>query len=111
MALSLFLTHMYDRAMCLGIPGQVTDILDEHYATVDVGGARRKINTDLLAGRSLGNGDWVLIHVGFALAVIDEEEARTTLALLVEMEEVYLQELQALAESKAHRMPTAKDQL
>jgi len=94
---------MYDWAMCLGIPGQVADIIDEHYGIVDVGGARRKINTDLLLGQPLKVGDWVLIHVGFALAIIDEEEARQTLGLLSEMQDVYRQELEALPLSKAHQ--------
>lgn len=100
---------MYDRAMCLGIPGQITDVLDEHYAIVDVGGAKRKINTDLAGNGTLKSGEWLLIHVGFALAVIDEAEAKATLALLEEMEDVYTQELQALAESQVHQASDAED--
>jgi len=94
---------MYDWAMCLGIPGQIADISDEHYAIADVGGAKRKINTDLLLGQPLESGSWVLIHVGFALAIIDEEEAKQTLSLLSEMQDVYRQELEALSLSKAHQ--------
>jgi hydrogenase expression/formation protein HypC len=73
--------------MCLGIPGQVVEVLAEHggeLAMVDVQGAWRRINLGLLE-RDEGApapGDWVLIHMGFALERIDEAEARRALAEL-----------------------------
>jgi len=70
--------------VCLGIPGEVVELLDEHehLATVDVAGVRRKVNIGLLVDEGVAPGDWVLIHVGFALARIDEEEARQAMAML-----------------------------
>lgn len=67
--------------MCLGIPGQVIDLVDtENYlAKVDVSGVRRVISVRLLADEGLEAGDWVLVHVGFALSKIDEDEAQQTL--------------------------------
>ena len=71
--------------MCLAIPGQVIELVDEvnQIAKVDVVGVRRNINVSLLAsdGDEARPGDWVLIHVGFALSKVDEEEAHATLAL------------------------------
>jgi hydrogenase assembly chaperone HypC/HupF len=71
--------------MCLGIPGQVVEILAEYegeLAMVDVQGARRRINLGLLEPdhEQLSAGDWVLIHMGFALECIDEAAAREALA-------------------------------
>ena len=59
--------------MCLGIPGEVVELLDSnrHLAKVDVAGVRRNINIDLLEDENVVPGDWVLIHVGFAMAKID----------------------------------------
>jgi hydrogenase expression/formation protein HypC len=90
--------------MCLAIPGRIVDIVDEanRLARVEVAGVRRTINIGLLdsGGESAGPGDWVLIHVGFALSRIDEEEAAATLQLLQEMGadyEIELDELRASA--------------
>ena len=68
--------------MCLAIPGQIVTLVDESkgLAAVDVVGVRRTVNIGLLD--HAGPGDWVLIHVGFALSKVDEEEAAATLALL-----------------------------
>lgn len=89
--------------MCLGIPGQVVEMVDEatHIAKVEVGGVRRNVNVGLLAGTPEGVdvGDWVLIHVGFALSKIDEEEASSTLAFLEGLGQAYEEELQQLQES------------
>ena len=72
--------------MCLAIPGQLIEFVDEpnRLAKVDVAGVRRTVNVGLLDVEDGGAqaGDWVLIHVGFALSKIDEEEAHATLALL-----------------------------
>ncbi|GAB2500433.1 Hydrogenase isoenzymes formation protein HypC [Corynebacterium atrinae] len=65
--------------MCLGVPAQVVDIKDSTRATVSIDGVTRVISTDLLVAEGLEIGEWVLVHVGFALSKIDEEEARTTL--------------------------------
>ena len=72
--------------MCLGIPGQVIEIVerDAGLAKVDISGVRREVSIALVDEPSapVEIGDWVLIHVGFALARIDEDDARETLALL-----------------------------
>ena len=71
--------------MCLAIPGQVVEVVDDtdQLAQVDVAGVRRMVNVGLL-GEGVAAGDWVLIHVGFALSRIDEREAHATLQLLRE---------------------------
>lgn len=70
--------------MCLAIPGRILDLPPEepHFALVDVSGVRRKINIDLVSEQELKLGDWVLIHVGFAMSKISEEEARDQTRLL-----------------------------
>lgn len=65
--------------MCLGIPAQIVDIPDVARAKVAISGVERMIATDLLLDEGLEVGDWVLVHVGFALSKIDEEEAALTL--------------------------------
>jgi hydrogenase expression/formation protein HypC len=85
--------------VCLAIPGQIVAVVDEAngLASVDVVGVRRTVNVGLLD--DAGPGDWVLIHVGFALSRIDEEEASATLALLQEMGAEYELELEELKAS------------
>jgi len=85
--------------MCLAIPGRVVEIVDEQalLAKVDVSGVVRNVNVGLLEG--VRPDDWVLIHVGFALSKVDEEEAQATLALLAQMGEAYEQELRELSAS------------
>jgi hydrogenase expression/formation protein HypC len=92
--------------MCLGIPGQVVELSDahEHLARVDVNGVGRTINIGLLEDEDLRCGDWVLIHVGFAMSKIDEEEARLALASLKMLGEVYTDEVDALL-----RAPSAEE--
>jgi hydrogenase expression/formation protein HypC len=90
--------------MCLAIPGQVIELVDpaNQIAKVDVVGVRRNINVGLLegdGGEPARPGDWVLIHVGFALSKVDEEEARATLRLLERMGAEYEQELEELRAS------------
>jgi hydrogenase expression/formation protein HypC len=89
--------------MCLAIPGQVQEIVDEvnRLAKVDVAGVRRNVNIGLLDSDGVGvqPGDWVLIHVGFAISKIDEAEAHATRALLEGMGAEYEQELAELRES------------
>jgi hydrogenase expression/formation protein HypC len=68
--------------MCLAIPGQVVEFVDEdlRLAKVEIAGVRRTANLGLLD--EVQPGDWVLVHVGFALSKNDEDEARATLKLL-----------------------------
>ncbi|MBV8432332.1 MAG: HypC/HybG/HupF family hydrogenase formation chaperone [Solirubrobacterales bacterium] len=89
--------------MCLAIPGQILEVVDEanRLAKVDVAGVRRNVNIGLLDrdGDGVGPGDWVLIHVGFAISQVDEEEARATRDLLERMGTDYEQELEELKAS------------
>ena len=86
--------------MCLAIPGQVVEVLDEsdQLARVDIAGVRRTVNIALLGdGGGAQAGEWVLIHVGFALSRIDEREANAMLELLRRMGDEYDQALQELS--------------
>ena len=88
--------------MCLGIPGLVIEFVDEtrHLARIDVGGVRRVVNVGLVLPDGLVPGEWVLIHVGFAISKIDEAEAQRTTDLLRQLGEVYEQELEQLSSSR-----------
>ena len=68
--------------MCLGIPGRVLELEEQGLAKVDFGGVRRSVSVAFTP--EAGPGDWVLVHVGFALATIDEREAQATLRLLAD---------------------------
>ena len=89
--------------MCLAIPGQVLELVDEanRLALVDVAGVRRKVNIGLLDDDTGAAevGDWVLIHVGFAISKVDEEEARATRKMLEGMGADYEAELEELKAS------------
>ena len=88
--------------MCLAIPGRVLEVVDEsnRLAKVDVAGVRRTVNIGLFDGDdAVVPGDWVLIHVGFAISKVDEDEANATRALLEGMGGEYEQELAELRES------------
>jgi len=89
--------------VCLAIPGQILEIVDEpnRLARVDVAGVKRNVNIGLLDedGASAGPGDWVLIHVGFAISKVDEAEAEATRKLLEGMGADYEQELEELKAS------------
>ena len=89
--------------MCLAIPGQIVEVVDDErrLAKVEVAGVRRSVNIGLLDvdGAGVGPGDWVLIHVGFAISQVDEEEARATRDLLERMGEDYERELEELKAS------------
>ena len=88
--------------MCLAIPGQIIEMLPDqpHLATVDVSGVRRSVNIMMLADEAIQPGDWVLIHVGFAMAKIEEQEAQASLALLQELGQAYADELKAFEDSR-----------
>lgn len=92
--------------MCLGIPGQITEVIDADTLTarVNVAGVRRDINIACIVDETHPPaacvGDWVLVHVGFAMSRIDEEEARRTLKILDELGEIEA-ELTAMQASAA----------
>jgi len=88
--------------MCLGIPGEVTELLagQPDLAKVEVSGIRRVINVALLADDPPAPGEWVLIHVGFALSKIDENEAAEALKFLAGVGQAYADELAGLAQSR-----------
>ena len=73
--------------MCLGVPGRIVEFIDptRHLARAEISGVRRAINVGLLIPDGLDVGDWVLIHVGFALSKIDPEEAERTYRFLEEL--------------------------
>lgn len=87
--------------MCLGIPGQIVEItsVENKLAIVDVGGVKRQVNIACIVDDDHPVescvGDWVLVHVGFAMNRIDPDEAAETLNLLEELAEVH----QAMATS------------
>jgi hydrogenase expression/formation protein HypC len=91
--------------VCLAIPGRVIEVVDEdnRLAEVEVAGVRRTVNIGLLdadGGGGVGPDDWVLIHVGFAMSKIDEEEARLALEGLQLLGRELTDELDALATSR-----------
>ncbi|MGH3940508.1 MAG: HypC/HybG/HupF family hydrogenase formation chaperone [Pseudonocardiaceae bacterium] len=88
--------------MCLGIPGEVIELMPEHpdLARVDVSGVKRAINIGLLTDDPPVPGDWILIHVGFALSKIDEQEAKAAMDFLVGIGQAYEDEIAALLESQ-----------
>jgi len=88
--------------VCLAIPGQVVEFLsgnNDQLALVDVVGVKRKINIGLMEETPLQIGDYVLIHVGFAMSKVDEKQAAEALSMLEMMGETFTEELQAVAES------------
>jgi len=96
--------------MCLGIPGEVIELMADHpdLAMVSVEGVKRAVNVGLLREDGNGHepgrldlipGDWILIHVGFALSKIDEKEAKASLEWLTGVGDAYTDELDALAAS------------
>lgn len=86
--------------MCLGIPGQLVEWVDRehHIAKAEVSGVRRNVNVGLLVGGQddVDVGNWVLIHVGFAMSKIDENEAHATREFLELLGDPYQEELQEL---------------
>ncbi len=92
--------------MCLGIPGRIVTIDDagKRLATVDVGGVKRQVNIACIVNdaHSVEScvGDWVLVHVGFAMSRIDEQEAAETLKILTELGEAQA-EIEAMRLSEA----------
>ena len=89
--------------MCLAIPGKVLSVVDveRRLAQVEIAGVRRNVNVGLLDGEDggVGPGDWVLVHVGFALSKVDEVEAAATLELLRDMGAEFETEIEELKAS------------
>jgi hydrogenase expression/formation protein HypC len=86
--------------MCLAIPGQIVELGSEpHLAIVEVCAVRRKVNIDLLRDEPLSVGDWVLIHVGFAMSRISGEQADEQLRLLRMLGE----DIEAMEELEGYR--------
>lgn len=91
--------------MCLGIPGQVVEIVDaaKHLAKVEISGVRRQVSLTCIVSDEHPIesciGDWVLVHVGFAMSLINEDEAKKTLELLMELGEAQ-KELEAIQASE-----------
>lgn len=96
--------------MCVGIPARVVEISSpaSHAATVDVEGVRRQVNT-IMVDDELSAGDWVLLHVGFALAIIDEDEAMRTLDFMRRLGSEYDDEVRALASTPHENGPSDSD--
>lgn len=87
--------------MCLGLPAQVIEVSPAHpeLVRVAVTGAERTINAGLLAGEQLATGDWVLVHSGFALERLTEEEAREATAALHDPWGPPLQDMEGVADA------------
>jgi hydrogenase expression/formation protein HypC len=88
--------------VCLAIPGRIVEFLPgngDQLALVDVVGVKRKINIGLMEDEELKVGDYILIHVGFAMSKINESEAAEALSMLEMMGQSFEDELQAVAES------------
>ena len=94
--------------MCLGIPGQIVEITDEGrmMALADVSGVKREVNVACVLEGDIADlvGKWTLIHVGFAMSLIDEEEAASTLQALHDLGEAQ-ETLQQMAEGDAALNP------
>jgi len=90
--------------MCLGIPGRIVEICDaeKKLALVEVGGIKRQVNLACIVNEEHPVesclGDWVLVHVGFAMSRIDERQAAETLEILTQLGEVQ-EELAAMRAS------------
>jgi hydrogenase expression/formation protein HypC len=95
--------------MCLGIPGRILEIRDDRgllMGQVDFGGVRREVCLAYVADE-VGPGDYVVVHVGFAISRVDESEARRTFEALREMSQ--LEELDWMREVAEHSLATVKE--
>lgn len=88
--------------MCLDIPGQIIEIVDNEHdiARVEISGVRRTMNIALVREEGIKPGDWVLIHVGFAMSKIDEREAFETLEALRQLGTLYTDEVEMLKQQQ-----------
>jgi hydrogenase expression/formation protein HypC len=90
--------------MCLAIPARLVEYVDaeRNYGKVELGGVQRRVNTSLLVGEDATEpGDYVLVHVGFALSRVSAEEAADTLRILEEMGLAYTDEVDQIRQSQA----------
>lgn len=87
--------------MCLAIPGKIEAFVDEekHFARADISGVKRQINVDLLREEGVEIGDWILIHVGFAMSKISEEQAQEQFKILETLGEAIQSQEEALGYS------------
>lgn len=86
--------------MCLAIPGRIVQVQDgSDLAVADVSGVKRSVNIGLLEAEGINAGDWVLIHVGFAISKVNEEEARASLEFLEGLGQAYRDEVAAIRNS------------
>ncbi|MCL2735822.1 MAG: HypC/HybG/HupF family hydrogenase formation chaperone [Propionibacteriaceae bacterium] len=85
--------------MCLGIPGEVVALLDSDLATVSVNGVVREVSVGLLTDEGVDVGDWVLVHVGFALSKIDADEAALTLDQIKKLGQTWEDEIDAFSQT------------
>ncbi len=87
--------------MCLGVPGRIVELSGDHpdLARVDVSGVQRSINIGLISDEGLDVGDWVLIHVGFAMSKIDETEAARALESLKLLGQGFVDDIEAFRAS------------
>ena len=85
--------------MCVGIPAQVVEILPEErkMAVVEVDGVRREVSIVMVVDEGIKVSDWVLLHVGFAMSIIDEEEAESQLEFMRMLGSVYDEEVEAFS--------------
>ena len=88
--------------MCLGVPGQVVEFVHEtnQMAKIDINGVRRNVNVGLVLDDGLKVNDWVLVHAGFALSIIDEAEAQRTLKFLETLGQEFEEEMDGLMGSQ-----------
>ena len=95
--------------MCVGIPAQVIEILpaERKMAVVEVEGVRREVSIVMVIDEGLEVGNWVLLHVGFAMSIIDEEEAKSQLDFMRMLGEAYEEELEAFSAPVPGAEPTA----
>ncbi len=86
--------------MCLGFPGKIVEVRSDRadMATVSIRGMEQVVNTGMLQDGELSVGAWVVVHMGFAMSVIDETEAQATLAELSILEQAYAEEPVVISE-------------
>jgi hydrogenase expression/formation protein HypC len=97
--------------VCLGIAGQIIEFVSasSDLARVNVFGVERVVNVGLVANEGLSPGDWVLIHVGFAIAKMDEDEAKASMAFLQGMGEAFTNEMAAAWDEENNTENESKD--
>lgn len=91
--------------MCLSIPSKVVEIDEHNVATVDTMGIRRKVSLDLMEEGSVEVGDYVLLHIGFIMNKIDEEDALESLKMYREILDVMDEQERLAAIAKSDNCP------